>query len=183
MGTEVVRRTVAYITTEEAELKRPRQKPFYWARLGRSQVETLAESLGKFAKEEGRVWFTLVVTREAPGRIRLTQMVQTPAYEARAHREYLRGEIFRLSGREGSCNIDFSPIGAKLLLERLNAAAERMRYSVLIRVPMRSRQMVEFIPDTDLPLVQTEIEKLGQAGEELAASVLPSDDFADWQEA
>jgi hypothetical protein len=124
-----------------------------------------------------------VVTYDDPTRLRLVRG-DTPGYEAGAATIYLRGEIVKVTGREGSCNIDFSgPVGALLLAQRLQAARQRMRSFLEIRVPNRQRKknLIEFIPDTELEARESaEHQKLALAGEALAADTLAENEFSDW---
>jgi hypothetical protein len=110
--------------------------------------------------------------------------VPPPDFEARAASIYLRGEPMRISGREGSVNIDFSgAIGGELLRQRLEAARKRSRKFLEIRIPRQCKNLIEFIPDLDLESLETaELSALAEAGLRMAAEVWPEDDFSDWEQ-
>jgi hypothetical protein len=107
---------------------------------------------------------------------------RTPKYELNALAGYARGDAFRVSGRNQSCNIDFSGgDGASLLAKCIRSAQSKMRRFVEIRVPSRSRDIVEFIPDTDLESAgSTEHDRLATVGGVLAGAVWNQEDFSDW---
>jgi hypothetical protein len=182
MRKEKIRETVGYFEGLSGELRGARGRPFFRLRLDRAQVRKLLEGLDLCVQREGRRWFTLTSTHEKPARLRLTQMA-TPEYEDQAAAFYLRGEAMRISGDEGSCNINFSgSVGAPLLIERLRCAAKDMRRFLELRVPSRARNLIEFMADTTLEAVESaEHERLTLAGEKLAAEVLGAEDFSDWE--
>lgn len=173
-----LRRTVQYILADSATLNPPNRKPFFAARLSRRAAEELEQALAAIAAESGRAWFTLTATYEQPCRLRLTQLVNTPKYESQAAPIYLRGDVFRVNGAEGSCNIEFSRTGADLLKDRLADAKGKMFEWLEIRVPSRARQIVEFAPDSQL---MDEAVRMGLAGEFAASQAWEPEDFSDWQ--
>jgi len=177
----VGRKTIDYVTCQLGELNT--SKAFYRARLTEPEVGQLVADLDRCAESDGPRWFTLTVTDEKPERLRLTEMPGAPQYELEAAAVYLRGDVFRVSGKAKSCNIDFSGrVGAVLLSERLRRAQARMRRFLEIRVPSRKRNLIEFIPDTDLEAADSpEHDKLAQAGEALGADLGSSDEFSDWE--
>jgi hypothetical protein len=104
-----------------------------------------------------------------------------PRYEQRAADGYLRGDILRVVGESGSCNINISSLGAKLMVERLQAAAARMREWVELRADRRW-SVVEIVPDIAAAAANSDdLDRLAIAGEQLAAEVWPADDFSDWR--
>lgn len=177
-----VKETIGYVGGFGGRLTGPGGRPFYQVRIRSAQVAELLKHLDNCAACADRSWFNLCATYDEPDRLRLTRDLETPAYEGQAAPIYLRGDVFRISGQEKSCNIDFSgPIGAALLAERLRAAQALMRDFMEIRVPNRKRQLVEFVPDVDLEAAQTpEHKKLALTGEALAGDLLAGDEFADW---
>lgn len=183
MPRKAQRRTLSYFLGSCGQLSGSGKRPFYQIKLEADALAALLSQLDSAEKSENRMWFTLVATSENPSRLRLYS-TRTPAFESRAARGYLRGDVFRVSGKE-SCNIDFSaPVGAGLLAEQLRAAQSRMRRFVLLRIPSRKQYLIEFVPDIDLEAVESpEHRGLAEAGVALAASVWGEDDFEDWEQA
>lgn len=180
------RSTVAgYVTCEQVELRGPTAKPFFCARLGITEAKKLLELLTRLAGSETRDWYYLVSSTPNLERLRLVDLDRTPAFERAAAQDYLRGELFRVSGGSDSCNIEFSaPVGARLLAERLRSTLTRARCHIQIVVPNRhgKKDLVELIADTDSAADDgDEFDRLGSAGEELAAQTLPAEDFSDWE--
>lgn len=155
--------------------------PFLSVLLTASQANALIKELRRCGAQP-RHWFTLVATRENPRRLRL-KAEPTPEFEEDASPLYLRGDILRVTGTEGtSCNIAFSNFAAMGLAERIEEAAGRMRNSLELRVRSRRRSLVEIIPDVDAAIADApELDGIGRAGAILAGSVLPIEDFSDWE--
>lgn len=176
------RKTIGYIECAQAELRGRSGRPFFRIRLEAAQTSDLLRLLKRCAASPNREWFALTSTHEKPERLKLTEQ-RTPNYEINAAPLYLRGEPVRISGDEGSCNIDFSgAVGGVLLMERLRSAQRRMRRFVEIRIPSRKRNLIEFIPDTDLEAMESaEHQRLAQAGGALAADTWSNEDFSDWE--
>lgn len=156
-------------------------KPFFWARLDKPTATEFAARLKACAKQQRR-WYTLAATYENPRRLRLMPE-RTPDFESAAAPLYVRGELLRVTGSPGaSCNISFSARGAADLAGCLTRALADAHAWLEVRVPSRKRDLVEFIPDSDVkPSEISEIESLGRTGEVLAGEVLPRDDFSDWE--
>ena len=177
-------KTIMYITCSGCELNGPGKKPFFRVRLDAQESGELAKYLENCEGEQGRNWYAITATYDEPTKLKLIKGM-TPAYEANAIPDYLRGEVLRVSGKNRSCNIEFSgQVGAPLLLERLQTVRKRMRRFLEIRVPNRSnkRNLIEFISDTDLEAIETlEHQRLVQAGGVLASEIFPEDDFSDWE--
>ena len=174
------RRTVAYFHGSHGILNPVGKPPFYRVRLDATVLETLISELRTIADCETRIWHTLTATPEKASRLRM-YVIRTPDFETQASKCYLRGTLFRISGRE-SVNIDFSSDGALLLAERLREAKAKMRSFVLLRLPNRKKDVIEFVPDIELEALHSdEHARLGQAGESLAAQVLGPEDFSDWE--
>ena len=184
------RRTVAYFIGSRGILNpNPAGKShdgflrlsFYQVRLDASVLAELIPNLRAAATCKERLWHTLTATSENASRLRM-YVIRTPDFEMQASKCYLRGTLFRISGRE-SVNIDFSTDGALLLAERLREAKAKMRSFVLLRVPNRKKDVIEFLPDIELEALHSdEHARLGQAGESIAAQVLGREDFNDWEE-
>ena len=84
----------------------------YRVRLDATVLEKLILELRNIANSETRMWHTLTATPEKASRLRM-YVIRTPDFETQASRCYLRGTLFRISGRE-SVNIDFSSDGGDL---------------------------------------------------------------------
>lgn len=166
-----------------AELNPPGKRPFYRARLEANEIGRLCQFLAECGTGQ-RDWFTLAAIQPDLTRLSLTKS-RTPKYELSAAKDYARGDVFRVSGKNQSCNIDFSGgEGAALLARILKSAQSRMRRFVELRVPSRSRNIVEFIPDTDLEAADSaEHCRLAMTGEALAGVVWDQEDFSDWDTA
>ena len=176
-------RTIGYIRCFDCHLNGPGKQPFFRARLDVEQSEALVGNLKRCAESLERTWFTLAITYDELSKLRLIRAI-TPRFESDAAEAYLRGEVFRVTGRDRSCNINFSEVGAGLLAARLQMARSRMRRFVEICVPNRHRErnLIEFIPDVDLEAVESpEHQKLAHTGEALAGETWNSDDFSDWE--
>lgn len=184
MDTTAKDRMIASITCSGCELNGPAKQPFFRAKLDRQQSAELIEHLEQCANVGKRQWFLLLVTYDDTTRLRLMQQ-GPPAYEANAAEVYLRGEVLKVTGQKDSCNIEFSGrVGAPLLVERLQTVRQRMRRFLEIRVPNRwsRRNLIEFIPDTELEAAKTaEHHKLALAGEALTGEAWTEDDFSDWE--
>jgi len=155
--------------------------------LPRTEAARLLAMLRQAARSKRR-WFYLVSSRPSPSRLRLADFDRTPAYERKAARNYVRREVYRITGQEDSCNIEFSSNGAILLARELRGALARAREFLDLRVPHRKDgkrdELIEFIPDTDREAMPSEeIARLGMAGENLAGAVLEAEDFSDWERA
>ncbi|HWL95279.1 MAG TPA: hypothetical protein VNT79_17295 [Phycisphaerae bacterium] len=174
------RLTRGYVRASFAEL-RPNSRPFYRARLSRSAVEALISHLETCAQAD-RTWFTLASMEPDLERISVTQAT-TPRYEQAAAPNYARGDVFRVSGKSKSCNIDFSGgAGAAYLARQLRSAYDASKEFVEIRIPSSRRHVVEFFSDTALaPEHSSELEALARASELAAASTLMAEDFSDWE--
>ena len=184
MDTIAKGRMIASITCSGCHLNGPGRQPFFRAKLDRQQSQELITRLEQCANADGRRWFLLLVTYDDTTRLLLMQQ-SPPAYEANAAPDYLRGDVLKVTGKKDSCNIEFSGrVGAPLLVERLQDVSRRMRRFLEIRVPNRwnKRNLIEFIPDTDLEAAQTpEHRKLALAGEALTGQAWTEDDFSDWE--
>jgi hypothetical protein len=114
-----------------------------------------------------------------PDRLRLT-VVDPPEFEAQAPARYLRGNTLRVSGRSGnSCNLDISArFGIPPLIDALRGARQAANAFVLLRVPSRTRDRLDILPDTELP---GDDDAFGESGAKLAANVWTHEDFADWE--
>jgi hypothetical protein len=155
--------------------------------MDQSTSEKLTHLLAPRSPGQPAPGFILAVTAENLDRIRVLAD-PAPKYELRAAREYLRGDIARVTGSARSCNISLSSLGAALARDHLAAAAQRMsawlemRARVVHRRGEAQRTLIEFIPDVDLG-ADVDVSRLGAAGEALAAQVWPVEDFSDWEEA
>jgi len=149
---------------------------FYEVKLQKDGAAELVRLLAPTAGARRGV--SLTTDYHDPNRLRLTE-VEPPDFEQGAAPRYLRGNALRVSGRAGnSCNIDVSArFAVAPLIEQLSDAQSAANRFILLRVPSRGRDLLEIIPDTELDDVA-----LGQAGEALAAEILPHEDFADWEE-
>lgn len=174
-----LRESIGYIEGLEGELNGPRKRPFYRIRFNRDQVRRLLAYLRRCTEAK---WFTLTATYEKPNRLRITKNLRVPDYERRASQIYLRGEAVRVSGDQGSCNIDFSgQVGRALLQENIRAAERNMEEYLDIQIPNRKRNLIEFIPDTESRIIEAdEQQRLAEAGAVLAGEVLPAEDFSHW---
>jgi len=174
------RRTIAYFNGSHGLLSLAGKPAFYQIRFDASVLEELISNLRAVADSDSRMWYTLTASSESLSRLRMYTS-RTPDFELRASKCYLRGTLFRVSGKE-SANIDFSTDGALLLAERLREAKTKMREFVLLRLPNRKKDIVEFWPDIELEaLPSDEHLRLRQGGETLAAQVWCPEDFSDWE--
>ena len=183
MAKNKYRETIAYIEGCDGELNGPNRRPFFKIRLEKGQAEHLLQHLEKCSECDNRQWFTLTATHDKPTRLRLTKELRVPDYETAAASIYLRGEIARISGDNGSCNITFSgAVGGLLLAQRLRSAWQRMRTFLDIRITSRKRNLLEMIPDTELEAAEsTEHQRLAEMGASVAAETWPNEDFSDWE--
>jgi hypothetical protein len=156
-------------------------QPFYRLHLGPAPLAELRSELERRSKR-ARAWVTLVVTADNPNRLRLKDD-PTAEFEARAAPIYLRGDTFRVTGRQGrSCNITMSSDGAAALARKLGEAGERMREWVEIRVPSRKRDLLEIVPDVDISAGDSgEIDAIVSAGARAGSRALTREDFSDWE--
>ena len=175
-STKAKRKTLGYIVGSAGTFGRA---PFYQITLQKPALELLAQLLAKTATD-ARSSLTITVSYHQPDRLRITQAAP-PDYEARAARDYVRGDAMRVNGREGvSCGIDLtSKGGVPALLSALQNAGARATNAVLLRVVNRKRNIVEIIPDADL--VPGEEDALVAGSVAAAAAVLPPEDFSDWE--
>lgn len=180
-----VRRGRLAITGFAAQLAGPGASPFYSVRLRSCEAQALADEFRACAASPGRRWFALTATHERPERLRLSEELATPAFEARAAANYARGEAFVIQGKGRSCNIRFSGrVGAGLLADRLDAARAVMHEFLEIRIPSRNHDLIEFIADTELSATEAPDQAaLGAAGANLAGLTIAPEDFSDWERA
>jgi len=157
--------------------------PFYSLRLNLKQCRQLDDLLQR-ADSNSRHTSTLTITHEQPDRIRVTE-TQAPDYELRAAAQYVRGDVMRVQGKEGvSCGLDISAkFGIPLVREQLAQALAQAKEFVELRVPSRAREVIEFIPDTELkPPARDDADLLAKASAKLAPEVLEPEDFSDWED-
>ena len=155
-------------------------KPFYRLRLDEAALNDLLPMLDQAARTDQRPWHMLTATSEQPSRLRFYR-IPTPDFEQHAAKSYVRGTIYRISGRE-SINISFSAQGALLFADRFREALQKMRNFVLLRVPRGKIDLIEFLPDVELErAASNEHARLGEAGLSIAAQVLVREDFRDWE--
>ncbi|GMU23015.1 MAG: hypothetical protein AMXMBFR13_30990 [Phycisphaerae bacterium] len=159
------------------------EQPFFRGRLRCADARELAKRLASLAQPGSRQRYYLTAKEPDTTRIKLVNLERTPEYERSAAQNYLRGDVFVVSGSRQSCNLEFSAVGAGLLAAELKAATDRCREWVEIVVPNRRRKLnlVEFIADTDLEAAAEE-ESLAIAGELALAEILPREDFSDWEQ-
>lgn len=173
-------RTIGYVTGENGCIT-PNGKPFYQVRLDAAALDDLLSILDRVGQTGERRWHLLAGTATEPSRLRCYR-IPTPKFEQRAATCYLRGRIFRISGKE-SINVGFSVEGASIIAERLRAIRQRMRRFVLFRVPDRKKDVLEFLPDVELEGIESrEHARLAETGAKLAAQVLEPEDFSDWEQ-
>jgi hypothetical protein len=152
----------------------------YRIRLRAAECQRLSALLAPREERDARHWYILTVTHDQRDRVRVLYD-PAPQYEQRAADGYLRGDILRVVGESGSCNINVSSLGARLMVERLQAAAARMREWVELRADRRW-SVVEIVPDVAAPVPNSDDhDQLTIAGEKLAAETWPADDFSDWR--
>ncbi len=169
---------VGYVEGFGGELRPADPKRFYRVRLTGAAIDKLGSFLE--ARPEGeRAERVIAATAENVNRLRV--MTRTaPAYEVRAQREYVRGDILTVRGKTSISIYVRIPDGGRLLRQRLDSARQRMLEWVELRAN-RLRNLLEIVPDADL--ISREDSKLGEAGAGLAAVVLPDEDFRDWERA
>lgn len=178
---------IAAIECDQVQLSPQNNRPFFRARLRRPAAESLVQQLHRCAAAAERDWYILSWKTPDLKRLSLVKLDRTPKFEQSAHSDYLRNELYRVTGRENSCNIDFSAsVSAPLLAARIHGALERCEEFVEIVVSILSRKaksyLLEFVADVDLRLSgSVEHAHLALAGESLAAQVLGSEDFSDWE--
>lgn len=172
-------RTVGYIDCREPKLNE-QSHGFFEAELTLEAAAQLALLLEQCAADGVRAWFTATMTSDNLKRLRVIRS-KTPAYELGAADDYARGEVFRVTGGKKSVNINFSGIGAGLILDRLRSAVGRAKQFVLLRIRSSKRDLLEFIPDTEIVnAADVEAARLALSGEALAGAVWPADNFSDW---
>lgn len=152
--------------------------PFYQVRFVRSQVDQLV-SMFRACANDLSVRHTLAVTHEAPNRMRLRRNEQ-PEYERHAAALHLRGDIFRVQGKDRSCNIEFGALAAREMADRLELARDRMKTFMVWRVPSRRFSLLDIIPDVDL-VSPTDADNLASSSSSAAASTWTPESFADWE--
>jgi hypothetical protein len=147
MAKKISKTTIGYVEGRNGRLG---HDPFYALELPRPQCRELDELLGQ-SDADARRTTTLAASYEQPDRIRLQQN-DAPEYEAALAPTYVRGDMLRVQGKElASCNLAVSArFGIPALRQQLKAAAERCSDFVLMRIPSRNRDVVEFVPDIDL---------------------------------
>ncbi len=155
----------------------PNGKPFYELRLNGVAINNLISMLDQAGE---RQWYGMTATAELPSRLRWYR-IPTPNYEQDAVNGF-RGTIYRISGRK-SIPIAISGQGALLFAERLREALRCMRDYVLLRVPDRETDLIEFLPDIELERIASDEDaRLGQAGQSMATQVWEQEDFSDWEQ-
>jgi hypothetical protein len=178
MAAKISETTIGYVEGRNGQFGR---HPFYSLELPLSQCAELDTLLGQ-SDGDARRTTTLVASYHQPDRLRLKQD-DAPAYEASLAPTYVRGDMLRVQGKENvSCNLAVSAkFGVPALRQQLNAAADRAREFVLMRVPTRNRDVVEFVPDVDLPGTYLSANPEVVAGTLAAAAILGPEDFSDWE--
>ncbi|MDP9175184.1 MAG: hypothetical protein M3O30_15155 [Planctomycetota bacterium] len=170
------RTTIGYVLGESGHFDR---SPFYRLRLSIAECRRFDELLER-VRAGHRCTATLTASFHQPDRLRVTE-IEAPEYERRAAAQYIRGDVVRVQGREGiSCGLDVSgQFGIPLIRQQLGLAMARAAQYVEIRVPSRKRDVVEFVPDVDLE--SGEDNALVSGSVSAATSVLPREDFRDWE--
>lgn len=164
-----------------------RQLRAFSVRLSRASAEQLDSLLGVACSEPYPCGAIVIITSGQVDRLRLLTD-PAPEYERAAAREYLRGDVVRVTGASRSCNIYISSLGVHLFRERLAEAARRcttwleLRARVVHRRSDTQRSLIEFIPDVDRVGAADDV-RFGEAGAGLAAEAWPAEDFSDWEEA
>jgi hypothetical protein len=173
-----------YVSGEEGELGGPDGDPFYRVRLSLNAAAELADLLEQAAAVEGRRWFHLTAKEGDASKLKFVDFGRTPQYELQAPPHYVRGQQFRVTGRDASCNIEFSKDGASRLAAELREASSEARAFVVMGVAKgspRRDHMVSFRADTEPTAAgSAELVALGLAGAALAEQVWPEEDFSDW---
>lgn len=158
--------------------------PFYSLRLRLVQCRELNKLLA-MSDGQGRRTTTLTASFHQPDRLRVTE-IEAPDYERRASAQYVRGDVIRVQGKQGvSCGLDISAkFGVPLVREQLAGAMGKAMNYIEFRIPSRGRDVIEFIPDTELKTaVRTDdTDLLAEASVALAAEVLVPEDFSDWED-
>jgi hypothetical protein len=154
--------------------------PFYELHLDKKRGVPELDRLMAQADPDRRCTLTLTVSYHQPDRLRVTE-TDPPNYESQASASYVRGDAMRVQGREGvSCNLDLSArLGVGAFRNELRVAAGRAEKFVALRVPSRKHDLVELIPDIDLGVGEDRI--LVEASVAAIGTVLPADDFSDWE--
>lgn len=166
------------------ELRSDGRLKAYRVRLPKDQGARLCALLGERADEAlGRI---LIATDEKLDRMRVLTD-PAPAYEMTAAEQYVRGDVFRVTGTAKSCNVFLSRIGADLVRSRLSAALARAHEWIEFRarvVRFRAEEgprcLIELVPDVDVQGAE-EDRRLGEAGVALAGSVWTAAEFEDWE--
>jgi hypothetical protein len=177
----VARKVLGYVNGSRGRFDRT---PFYSLRLPLAQCRELKKLLAK-TDGQGRRTATLTANSRQPDRLSITE-TQAPDYERRAAAQYVRGDVIRVQGREGvSCGLDISAkFGVRLVQEQLAGAMNEAKDYIEFRVPSRKRDVIEFIPDTELKPAPGahEADLWAEASVALAAEVLVPEDFSDWED-
>jgi len=178
---------VVALECQEVELNPQAGRGFFRARLQCEDARLLADRLDECAAA-GREWYFLSWKPPALERLSLVHLERTPAYERQAGADYLVNQIFRVTGRESSCNVNFSgPVGGPLLASRIRRASARAQEWLEIRVDVISRKrctyLIRFVADLDAKSITDEHDRLAQTAEVIAAQVWGEDDFSDWERA
>jgi hypothetical protein len=178
------RTSVGAVIGRNARFGTPPGEAFYRVELVCHAALDLQGLLTKSRDWVSRRWVTVTASYHDPNRLRVTH-APPPAYESRAADSYFRGDAMRVTGVEGSSiNLDLSSrFAVQSLNELIASATARAKEFIVLRVPNRKRDLIEVLADVDLPTPQTDEEqRLGASGAGLAATVLPAEDFSDWEQ-
>jgi hypothetical protein len=170
------RRVIGYVTGRSGVFDR---RPFYQIRLDKDASAQFDQLLSK-GNAAGRCTVAVSVSYHQPDRLRVTE-IDPPDYELRAVTGYVRGDTIRIQGREGvSCGLDLSArFGVPLVREQLRGATQRAVEYLVMRIPSRKRDVIEFIPDVDL--THSDVDTFVAGSVTAAMSILPAEEFSDWE--
>ena len=180
------RTVIDYIKPHDVDIHGPSEKPFFRLRLDCDEARKLIGQLENLGHSGGAERFSLTANKSPKANPQPLNLWRnyTAKYELDAAPNYLRGDIFSVTGRGDSCHIDFSATGAALMATHLKEATDRAREFVELVIPNRRRKLnlIEFIADTETEAA-SEQERLGLAGAVALAEVLGHEDFSDWENA
>jgi hypothetical protein len=157
------------------------QSPFYVLQLDKKSARQLDKLLEQ-GNSSSRCEVTITATFHQPDRLRITE-TDPPDYEARAVDTYVRGDVIRVQGKPGvTCSLAVSARwGVPAIQSQLRRAASRASKFLLLRVPNRKRDVVEFVADEDL--ASEPVDANVAASMASAANLLPEESFDDWRSA
>ena len=170
------RRVLGFVRGQQGVLG---SDPFFVIHLPKEAAVALDQLLGS-SDGSRRCTVTITITSHQPNRLRITE-IDPPQYESKACETYLRGDTMRVNGGIGkTCGLDLSArFGVPAIRSQLREALDQADEFIVLRVPSRKHDLIEFIPDTAISTVSNDA--MLQASMSSAAQLLPAEEFTDWE--